>query len=86
MAEETAAPFNAGERVVISPSRVEGFLQPQRKWGAEGRRGTVLNCFMPHGGREYLTVVQFDTKRPPKWPDNFIITFRPGDLQLVGPA
>jgi hypothetical protein len=80
---QAAAPFTAGARVVIRQQRGHGFLMPMRKWAAEGRKGTVKSCVFPHGGREFLVTVQFDTKRSPKWPDNFVLRLGPDDLQLV---
>ena len=34
--------FKAGDRVRIKASAAEGYLQPLRKFGIEGRPGTVV--------------------------------------------
>jgi hypothetical protein len=86
MAEESAAPFSAGDRVVIRQQWSDSLILPMRKWAEEGRRGTVRNCFTPQGGREFIVIVQFDSKRKPKSPDNFVMQCRPDDLQMAGSA
>lgn len=75
-------PLREGDRVRIRADRAESFTLPYRKWGEQGRAGTVLwEVSSRLKWRELM--VQFDTARPPKRPSDYRLTVFEDELERI---
>lgn len=70
--------FNPGDRVRLTKSGSDRYIQPYRGWGERGRLATVIKC-----GQSVR--VRFDCRGAPKRPHDYIVDIYIDDLELVEP-
>lgn len=58
--------WKVGDRVIIKPSRADGFFLPLRKYGLEQRPATVTNVFVPLGASRSTIRIVFDHRKGAK--------------------
>lgn len=77
------ADLRVGDRVRIKGDP-ERWTMPFRDWARKGRLGTVVQTAPLHNHYLHGQVrVRFDTKRPPKRPDDYVSWWSKINLELV---
>jgi len=77
--------LKVGDRIRIKQSEIEHHLQPQRKWGREGRCATIILLWNEHGFMKGSAKVRFDSYRKSN-PNAFECNLRLSDIEKLDSA